>query len=115
MIQGPPNPQPPQGAAIPPPGHVGPPVHLGMKPPGPMLGPMMGPMGPMGHMPPYMGGPGGMVGPPMVPIGGPLQPPGAGGHVAVSSAPVSTQPPNKPLFPSAVQVGPIAYIESKKF
>ncbi|KAB7505005.1 BUB3-interacting and GLEBS motif-containing protein [Armadillidium nasatum] len=103
MIQGPPNPQPPQGAAIPPPGHVGPPVHLGMKPPGPMLGPMMGPMGPMGHMPPYMGGPGGMVGPPMVPMGGPLQPPGAGGHVAVNT-PVTSQPPNKPLFPSAVQV-----------
>ncbi|RXG73569.1 BUB3-interacting and GLEBS motif-containing protein, partial [Armadillidium vulgare] len=104
MIQGPPNPQPPQGAAIPPPGHVGPPVHLGMKPPGPMLGPMMGPMGPMGHMPPYMGGPGGMVGPPMVPMGGPLQPPGAGGHVSVSNTPVTSQPPNKPLFPSAVQV-----------
>lgn len=101
ISQGAPNPQPPaitmplSGPPMPP--------HLG-RPGGPMMGPMMGSMGHMGPMgmPPFMGGPGGMgmVGHPMAPMGGQMQP-GPGGP-SMGNAPPS-QPPSKPLFPSAAQ------------
>ncbi|XP_045119540.1 BUB3-interacting and GLEBS motif-containing protein ZNF207-like isoform X2 [Portunus trituberculatus] len=87
------NPPPPAVPSQGPPGPMGP----MMGPNGPMM-PMMGPMGPMGHMPPYMGGHGMMAGP----MGhlGPMPPPGA---PPGTTPPNTSQPPNKPLFPSAVQ------------
>ncbi|XP_063878551.1 BUB3-interacting and GLEBS motif-containing protein ZNF207-like isoform X5 [Scylla paramamosain] len=87
------NPPPPAVPSQGPPGPMGP----MMGPNGPMM-PMMGPMGPMGHMPPYMGGHGMMAGP----MGhlGPMPPPGA---PPGTTPPSTSQPPNKPLFPSAVQ------------
>ncbi|XP_047500066.1 BUB3-interacting and GLEBS motif-containing protein ZNF207-like isoform X3 [Penaeus chinensis] len=89
------NPPPPN---MPPQGPPGPMAPMGpmMGPGGPMM-PMMGHMGPMSHMPPYMSGPG-MMGP-MGPMG-PMPPPGA---PPANSAPNTSQPPNKPLFPSAAQ------------
>ncbi|XP_063607939.1 BUB3-interacting and GLEBS motif-containing protein ZNF207-like isoform X3 [Penaeus indicus] len=89
------NPPPPN---MPPQGPPGPMAPMGpmMGPGGPMM-PMMGHMGPMSHMPPYMSGPG-MMGP-MGPMG-PMPPPGA---PPANSAPNTSQPPSKPLFPSAAQ------------
>ncbi|XP_069166591.1 BUB3-interacting and GLEBS motif-containing protein ZNF207-like isoform X6 [Procambarus clarkii] len=87
------NPPPPSVPSQGPPGPMGP----MMGPNGPMM-PMMGHMGPMGHMPPYMGGPG-MMGGPMGHLG-PMPPPGG---PPVANPPSTSQPPNKPLFPSAAQ------------
>ena len=94
------NPPPPAVPSQGPPGPMGP----MMGPNGPMM-PMMGPMGPMGHMPPYMGGHGMMAGH----MGhlGPMPPPGAPPGAA---PPNTSQPPNKPLFPSAVQVRGLARV-----
>ncbi|XP_076058416.1 BUB3-interacting and GLEBS motif-containing protein ZNF207-like isoform X3 [Oratosquilla oratoria] len=98
------NPAPPSLPPGGPPGPMGPMGPM-MGPGGPMM-PVMGPMGPMGPMPPYaMAGPGmmGHMGPMGLPPGGPPGAPPSG--PPVSTAPSTSQPPNKPLFPSAAQQG----------